>query len=145
MKTIAFLLSLFVAAMGALGVVSPPMLLSTVRRLTSPAGVYAVSALRMIMGSALYLSAPASRIPKAVRALGDITFASGIIAPFFGPERFRRLLEWWSVQGTPFIRVWAFVAVVSGLLLAWAVAPVRLRRITRAPASQPRTENLSAG
>lgn len=101
MKTIAFLLSLFVTATGLLGFISPGMLISMVRRFAGPLGVYAAAGIRLIMGLALYLSAPVSRIPHAVRALGDITLAAGAVTPFFGPERFRAALAWWSARGRP--------------------------------------------
>ncbi len=140
MKTIAFLLSLIVAAMGLLGVASPGMLISVVRRLASPAGVYAAAVIRLIMGLALYLSAPVSRIPHAVRTLGDITLAAGAITPFFGPDRFRTLLAWWSAQGPAFIRAWSLVAVAFGLFTAWSLAPAGRKRIARTPAEQESTD-----
>jgi hypothetical protein len=132
MKIIAFLLGLFITAMGALGTASPPMLLSMVRKFASPAGVYAATVLRLVMGSALHLSAPSSRIPGIVRALGDIIFATGAITPFFGLERIGKLLAWWSARGVVFIRAWSIFAVVFGLFLAWSVAPARPRRISEA-------------
>jgi hypothetical protein len=131
MKTIAFLLSLIVAAMGFLGIASPGMLISVVRRFASPAGVYAAAVIRLIMGLALYLSAPVSRIPHAVRTLGDITLAAGAITPFFGPDRFRAVLAWWSAQGPVFIRAWSLAAVALGLFAAWSLAPADRRRIAR--------------
>lgn len=136
MKTIAFFLSIFVAAMGLLGVASPGMLISVVRRFASPLGVYAAAAIRLIIGLALYLSAPVSRIPHAVRTLGDITLAAGAITPFFGPERFRAALAWWSAQGPAFIRAWSLVAVAFGLFTAWSLAPAGRKRIARTPSEQ---------
>ncbi|HON37333.1 MAG TPA: hypothetical protein PLY57_01045 [Deltaproteobacteria bacterium] len=133
MKTIAFLLSLFVTATGLLGFMSPGMLISMVRRFAGPLGVYAAAGIRLIMGLALYLSAPVSRIPHAVRALGDITLAAGAVTPFFGPERFRAALAWWSAQGPAYIRAWSLVAVAIGLFTAWSLAPAGRKRITQIP------------
>ncbi|MFY9167554.1 conserved membrane hypothetical protein [anaerobic digester metagenome] len=133
MKTIAFLLSLFVTATGLLGFISPGMLISMVRRFAGPLGVYAAAGIRLIMGLALYLSAPVSRIPHAVRALGDITLAAGAVTPFFGPERFRAALAWWSAQGPAYIRAWSLVAVAIGLFTAWSLAPAGRKRITHIP------------
>ncbi len=140
MKTIAFLLGLVIAAMGFLGIASPGMLISVVRRFASPAGVYAAAAIRLIMGLALYLSAPVSRIPHAVRTLGDITLAAGAITPFFGPERFRAVLAWWSARGPAFIRAWSLVAVAFGLFTAWSLAPAGRKRISRTPSEQENAE-----
>jgi hypothetical protein len=123
MRIIAFTISLLVAALGAVGVVSPESFLSVIRRFGSPAGLSAAGALRVVLGASLYFSSVASRITRFIRWLGLITFFSGLITPFFGVRRFRRLLAWWSTRGFVFLRVWAVSALGMGLLLAWAVAP----------------------
>ena len=121
MNFIAFILSLFIAALGALGMVSPMRLLNIVRHFQSQAGIYAAAALRIILGVALFLAAPTSRAPEIVRIVGIITLVAGLITPLFGLERFRRLLVWWSARGPAFMRVWAGFALAFGLLLAYAV------------------------
>jgi len=123
MAIAALVLSLFVAALGALGIVSPMGLLSIVRQFQRPAGLYAAAILRIVLGVALFLAAPTSRLPEVVRILGLIIFVSGLITPLFGLERFHRLLNWWSARGPTFMRVWAGFALAFGLLLAYAVVP----------------------
>ena len=123
MLILAFVLSLSVVVLGALGIVSPMMLLGVVRKFESPAGIYAAAALRIMLGVALFLSAPTSRVQEVVRILGIIIFVVGIITPLFGIERFRRLLNWWSERGPVFMRVWAGFALGFGLFLAYAVMP----------------------
>lgn len=123
MVLVAFVLSLFVAALGALGVVSPAGLLGVVRRFESPAGLYAAAVLRLVLGVALFLAAPTSRAPGVVRVLSILIFVSGLITPLLGLERFRRLLDWWSARGPAFRRAWASLALVFGLWLAYAVIP----------------------
>ena len=121
MAGIAFILSLGVAALGVLGVISPPRLLRVIRRFESRAGLYAAAAFRVVLGGALVLAAPASRAPEVVRLLGLIIIAAGLLTPLFGVERLRRILDWWSRRGAAFMRVWAGVALAVGLLLAYAV------------------------
>jgi hypothetical protein len=123
MAIVALVLSLFVAALGALGMVSPMRLLSIVRQFQRPAGLYAAAALRVVLGVVLFLAAPTSRSPEVVRILGIIILISGLITPLFGLERFRRLLNWWSARGPTFMRIWAGFALAFGLLLAYAVVP----------------------
>lgn len=123
MAFVALVLSLLVALLGALGVVAPERLLDVVRRFQTPAGLYAAAAIRLVLGLALLLAAPASRAPEAVRILGVFIVVAGVITPFFGIERFRRLLEWWSALGPGLVRAWAVFALVFGLLLAYTVLP----------------------
>ena len=123
MAIVAFVISLLVAALGMLGIISPPRLLGVVRHFQTPAGLYAAAAIRLVFGAALFLAAPASRTPEVVRIVGVIVFVAGLITPLFGLERFRRLLDWWSSRGPIFIRAWASIALAFGLWLAYAVFP----------------------
>ena len=123
MAIVALILSLFVAAVGVLGIISPLRLLGIVRQFQRPAGLYAAAILRFVLGGALLLAAPTSRASEAVRILGIIIFVSGLVTPLFGLERFRRLINWWSERGPFFKRVWAGFALAIGLFLAYAVVP----------------------
>lgn len=123
MRAVAFVISLFVAALGFVGAVSPGRFLFLVRKFESPAGLSAAGAIRVVLGTALYFSSVASRISKLTRYLGMLTFVSGVLTPFLGVRRFGRLLRWWSARGSAFMRIWAGAALFIGLLLAWAVAP----------------------
>jgi hypothetical protein len=123
MAIVALILSLFVAALGATGIVSPMRLLRFARQFQRPAGLYAAAILRVIFGVALFLAAPTSRSPEVVRIVGIIIFVSGFITPLFGLDRFRRILNWWSARGPAFQRVWAGFALAFGLFLAYAVVP----------------------
>jgi hypothetical protein len=123
MAFVAIVISLLVAALGLLGIISPPRLLGVVRHIQTPAGLYTVAVIRLIFGAILFLVAPTSRAPDVVRIIGIIAFVAGLITPFFGLERFRRLLNWWSARGPAFIRVWGGFALAFGLWLAYAVFP----------------------
>jgi hypothetical protein len=72
---------------------------------------------------ALFLAAPDSRAPEVLRPLGLFVVLIGFFTPVFGPERFRRLLDRWAALGPTPLRLWAAVACVFGLALAWAVWP----------------------
>lgn len=123
MNHVALVLSLLVAGVGALGVAAPARLLDLVRRFQTPRGLYFAAAIRVIFGVALFLAAPASRAPGVIRILGAFTAAVGLVTPAFGLARYRRLLDWWSSRGEGFVRAWAAVALVFGLLLVYALFP----------------------
>jgi hypothetical protein len=117
----AFILSLFIAGVGALGIAAPSHLLGFVRRFESPPGLFISAAIRILLGVTLLFSAPASLYPWAIRFLGIIFLVVGLLTPLIGINRFRRLLDWWSSQGYVFIRIWAGFALVLGLFMAYAV------------------------
>jgi hypothetical protein len=72
---------------------------------------------------ALLLAASASKAPGLIAVVGIIVIFKGIILPLMGVERVRSLLDWWSAQGSLFLRGWALLALTIGLVLAYAVLP----------------------
>jgi hypothetical protein len=87
--------------------------------------LYVIAAVRVMFGAILLWVAPASRTPKILRIVGVFIIIAGLVTPFFGVERARAMFEWWSTQGSLFTRAWAIVAVVFGLLIAYAVTSNR--------------------
>ena len=138
MAILALVLSLFVAALGVVGLISPLRLLEIVRQFQSQTGLYAAGTFRVVLGGALFFAAPSSRVPKVIRVLGIIIVAAGLLTPLFGVERAHRLLSWWSGRGAMFMRVWATFALAFGLFLAYAVAPNLRRKEEKEGISFPR-------
>lgn len=125
MKWLTVFVGLIIAAIGLLGLVAPPLLLDTARLAQSQIGLYVVAALRIAFGLALIGAASAARLPRTLRMLGVLFVVAGIISPFFGVERIREILDWWSAQGPTFMRVWAVFPVMLGLFIVYAVMPRR--------------------
>ena len=123
MTLVALIICLLASAFGALGIASPSRLLGVVRYLQTPMGLYFAAGIRVLLGVALIIAAPTSRAPGLIYILGVFIIVVGVITPFFGLARFRRLLDWWSAQGSAFIRGWAVLALVFGLSLAYAIVP----------------------
>ena len=123
MHFIAMAFGLFVAILGALGVASPTTLLGLLQRLQSKRGLYGIAAIRLAFGVVYFIVAPETRAPQLIRAFGVIVVISGIITPFFGVTRFKRLTDWWIGVGSGFTRAWCGVVIALGLSLAYAVAP----------------------
>jgi hypothetical protein len=94
-----------------------------VRSIQTPIGLYFAAGLRVLLGVALLFAAPPSRAPGLIYIVGVFIIVIGVITPFFGLERFRRLVDWWSVQGSAFVRGWAVLALLFGLSLAYAIVP----------------------
>jgi hypothetical protein len=123
MTLVALIICLLTAAFGALGIASPSRLLGVVRYFQTPMGLYFAAGIRVLLGVALLFAAPTSRAPGLIYILGVFIIIIGVITPFFGLERFRRLLDWWSAQGSAFVRGWAVLALLFGLSLAYALVP----------------------
>jgi hypothetical protein len=125
MEHVALLFSIAVSVLGAIGVFSPNTLLAIGRAFASPVGLFAAAAIRAAFGAVLILAAPASRAPRAIRVVGLVIFAAGVITPFFGVERARAILDWWSSQGAVLTRMAPAVALALGSTLIYLLAPRR--------------------
>jgi len=120
---IVALMGLALAAIGALGLGSPARLIALVSRLQSTRGLYAIAAVRLALGAALLLAAPESRAPAFLLLLGAVALLSGLVTPFFGVERFKSLLDWWSGLHATRVRAACVVVIALGLALVGSVLP----------------------
>ena len=93
--------------------------LSLERSVVTPAGLYAIAALRIAIGLVFVLAAPASRAPRTVRVLGLIVIIAGLMTPWFGVARARAVLNWFATAGPLLMRVDAGVGVALGGFLVY--------------------------
>jgi hypothetical protein len=121
-RSAALLVAIFTIVVGIAGLVSPDRA-TAVRRLyfATPARLYSAAVVRVSMGLVLILSAPASRAPKTLRALGALVCMQGLSAALLGPDHARAVLEWETRQGATILRVGAAVALAAGSFIAFAV------------------------
>lgn len=122
MRSAALLVAIFTIVVGIAGLVSPDKA-TAVRRLyfATPVALYSAAAVRVGMGLVLVLSAPASRAPKTLRALGAVVCMQGLSAALLGPDHARAILEWETRQGNAVLRIGAAVALAAGSFIAFAV------------------------
>jgi hypothetical protein len=125
MARVALVLSIAACVFGLIGVFSPTTLVAIGRAFISPGGLLAAAAIRVVFGTVLILAAPASRAPRAIRVVGLFIVVAGVITPFFGVERARAVLDWWSSQGAALIRLGPAVILAGGCLLIYLLAPRR--------------------
>ena len=118
-------IGLIIGALGIVGVVVPSLLVEFGRSLLTPMALYIVAALRIGIGFVFVRVAPASRTPTILRVLGIFIIIAGVLTPFFGVERSRAILEWWSNQGPSFMRVCAGVPIAFALFIVYAVTSPR--------------------
>ena len=68
----------------------------------------------------LVFAAPTSRAPEFVRVIGIISIVAGVMTAILRVEEHRKVLDWWTARGSGFMRIWSAVALVIGLVLAYA-------------------------
>jgi len=125
MARVAVALSIAVSALGVVGAFSPNTLLAIGREFASPVGLFVAAAIRVVFGGVFILAAPASRAPGAIRLVGLVILVAGVITPFFGVERARAILDWWSAQGALLRHIPPAVALAFGCGLIYLLSPRR--------------------
>jgi hypothetical protein len=119
------IVGLTVAALGLIGFVAPSRLLDFGQSLLTESGLLAVAAVRVVFGLLLVLGARASRMPRALCAIGGVIIIAGLLTPLFGVTRSQTMFNWFAAQGLAFVRVIALLAIALGAILVYAITPRR--------------------
>jgi uncharacterized membrane protein len=123
MKYFAWLVALFVIAVGLAGIIAPDRVMGLRWIAATQTGLLGIAVLRIAIGVVLIMSAPASRAPKALQVVGALLLLAGLATPLFGVERTRVVLDWEAAQGPWLIRGGAIVALVIGGFFAFVLTP----------------------
>ncbi len=85
-------------------------------------GIYSAVIVRLVLGSALIVVAPASRFPVVFQVLGLLTIVAAIIVALMGRERIRRFLAWFSERfSAPIVRLWLLFGMAFAGFLVYGV------------------------
>jgi hypothetical protein len=128
MKTLAFVLTLVIMAVGAVGVVVPSGLVWIAQHSVTSGAFYLIATVRVAFGLVLISVASVSRAPKTLRVLGYLILIAGITTALTGVvamERARAIIEWWLQQGSGVVRLAGVVVLALGGFVAYACAPAR--------------------
>src|SRR5258705_5556717 len=105
MRRLGLVIGALVILGSAISFAAPDLRLSLERSVMTPAGLYAFAALRIAIGLAFVLAAPASQAPRTLRVLGLIVIIAGLPAPWFGVSRWLAVLNWLARSGPLLMRL----------------------------------------
>ena len=128
MKTLAFVVTLVIMAVGAVGVVVPSGLVWIAQHSVTSGAFYLIATVRVAFGLVLISVASVSRAPKTLRVLGYLILIAGITTALTGVaamERARAIIEWWLQQGSGVVRLTGILVLALGSFVAYACAPAR--------------------
>jgi len=79
------------------GIFAPEKLMTLVTSAMDKSwGIYIAVIVRLVLGSALIIVAPASQFPVLFQVLGVIAIVAAIVLLLMGRERMRRFLAWFA-------------------------------------------------
>ena len=105
------------------GMFAPQKLVTLVRSVTEQHwGIYFAVVVRLVLGAALIIVAPASQFPVVFRVLGWIAIAAAVVLAVMGRERIRRLIvSWIGRLSAPIVRLWLLFGMAFGGFLVYGV------------------------
>jgi len=119
MRLLGLAIGALVFLASAISVAVPDLRLSLERSVMTPAGLYAIAALRIAIGLVLALAAPASLAPRTLRVLGVLVIIAGLSTPWFGVARAREVVNWLASANPLFMRLDAVVGMAIGGFLVY--------------------------
>ena len=119
MRLLGLVIGALVILGSAISFAAPDLRLSLERSMMTPAGLYAIAAMRIAVGLVFVLAAPASRAPRTVRVLGLIVIIAGLTTPWFGVGRAGAVLNWLESAGPLLMRLDAVVGMALGGFLVY--------------------------
>ena len=125
MRMLGLVIGAFVILASAISFAAPDLRLSLERLVITPAGLYAIAALRIAIGLVFVLAAPASRAPRTLPVLGLIVIIAGLTTLWFGVVRARAVLNWLASAGPLLMRLDACVGMALGGFLVYAFSTRR--------------------
>ena len=108
---------------GLMGLALPDPFVGLVGAFQVPPALYIAAVVRMTIGAILFLAAPGSHAPVALRVLGSIIFIGGVLTAVIGPALADSILGWWKDGGRAVVRTWGAVALALGTYIIYATLP----------------------
>jgi len=119
MRSFGLVIGAFLILASAISFAAPDLRLALERSVMTPAGLYAIAALRIAIGLGFVLAAPVSRAPRTVRVLGLIVIIAGVSTPWFGVARARAVVNGLANAGPLLMRLDAVVGMAIGGFLVY--------------------------
>ena len=122
-QIIVLVIGATVIVLSAWGMLAPAKLVTMVTSaMDKPWGIYVAVVVRLLLGAALIIVAPASLFPVAFQVLGAIAIIAAVGLVVMGRERIRRLIAWWTEKmSAPMIRLWLLFGMAFGGFLVYGV------------------------
>ena len=108
---------------GLFGLSMPDPFLGLVGAFQVPPVLYIAATIRVSVGIVLVLAAARSRAPIALRIVGWLIFAGGVLTPIMGLAFAETMLAWWRSGGHGVIRAFAAFALLLGTFIVHATFP----------------------
>ena len=122
-QIVVLVIGVAVIVLAGWGIFSPEKLMTFVTSAVDKYwGIYIAVIVRLVLGSALIIVAPASQFPIVFQALGVIAIVAAIALLLMGRERIQRFVAWLSERfSAQTVRLWLLFGMAFGGFLVYGV------------------------
>jgi uncharacterized protein YjeT (DUF2065 family) len=111
------ILGIIISLMGLVYLLRPDIIKKLMNFFKKDKRIYLSGALRLALAVVFLVAARECRYPWIIFACGIIFLAGGLLIFLLGPERIRKILDWYEEQSTLIFRVIAVIVLVFGLII----------------------------
>lgn len=111
------ILGIIISLMGLVYLLRPDIIKKLMNFFKKDKRIYLSGVLRLALAVVFLVAARECRYPWIVFACGIIFLAGGLLIFLLGPERIRKILDWYEEQSTLIFRVIAVIVLVFGLII----------------------------
>lgn len=116
---LAKLIALFVIILGILFLINPKYIKSYIAYWEKR--IYALGAIRLLLGIILIAAAPQCRWSGMVLFLGILIFVGGILIFTLGKDKMQAWINWWNEKPPHVMRLLFMTTIGFGLLLLYSI------------------------
>lgn len=113
-------IGILMIAMGAVNVLSPVMMRNMLAFWSRGKNVYAGGLLRLLLGLVFLWSAPQSKSPVIIYALGILMLLGGVFIFALRLDKIKSMLDWWNKKSDSILRLTAILILGIGALIFYS-------------------------
>jgi cell division protein FtsW (lipid II flippase) len=121
MVALALILCAAIAAMGVVMIFKPAIAHELTRLLADKTGMWVATAIRAVLGLGLLAAASDSKTPTLLKLLSLLILIVAIVVPILGPDRHRRMIDWWLARKRTTQIFCGVAALVFGIGLIYLI------------------------
>jgi uncharacterized protein YjeT (DUF2065 family) len=110
-------LGIIISLMGLVYLLRPDIIKKLMNFFKKDKRIYLSGVLRLALAVVFLVAARECRYPWIIFACGIIFLAGGLLIFLLGPERIRKILDWYQEQSTLIFRVIAIIVLIFGLMI----------------------------
>jgi hypothetical protein len=108
----------------AWGFADASRLLEWVEKFSGAGGYVTAIIIRIGLGVAAWLGAPASLYPLFLQVIAVLSLAAAVALLFMGIDRYRQIIGWVRGFGPSLLRTWLLFGMLFGVALIWVTGIV---------------------